>query len=226
MLEMCTSFAIALTLPRDRLATLLAISRGGEVVFYDESPGGTVAVIEQVTQKGAFRRLYIQGVSNSGDVMPSLRCMRLQALIPLLIHPGEPRSALVIGLGTGITSGALLADPSLERRLCPEVYVGDAQPVTDDRPRIEYAKWVRAQQLTLVLPNLLDLRRPPPVEASADERARIETSHQRLVDFYDISLLAYVADREAWAAEQMAARVRDFRQTAEPNAYYDWFFGR
>jgi hypothetical protein len=48
-----------------------------------------------------FSRLYIQGVSNTGDAMPSLRYMRLQALLPLLIHAGEPRSALVIGFGTG-----------------------------------------------------------------------------------------------------------------------------
>jgi hypothetical protein len=35
--------------------------------------------------------------------------MRLQALPPLLVHRGEPRSALVIGLGTGIRAGALWA---------------------------------------------------------------------------------------------------------------------
>jgi len=56
--------------------------------------------------------------------------------------------------------------------------------------------------------------------------ALIEASHQRLVDFYDIAMLAAVADREAWAAEEMASRVRDFQQLAEPNAYCDWFFSR
>ena len=34
-------------------------ARGGEVVFYDEGPAGTVAVIEQQTPRGSFRRLYI-----------------------------------------------------------------------------------------------------------------------------------------------------------------------
>ena len=58
----------------------------------------------------SFRRLYVQGVSNSGDAPASLRYMRLQALLPLLVHRGEPRSALVVGFGTGITAGALLAD--------------------------------------------------------------------------------------------------------------------
>jgi spermidine synthase len=65
---------------------------GGTLVFYEESPGGTVAVLENTASAGAFRRLYIQGVSNSGDSITSLRYMRLQALLPLLIHNSEPRS--------------------------------------------------------------------------------------------------------------------------------------
>ena len=51
----------------------------------------------------------------------SLRYMRLQALLPLLVHRGEPRSALVVGFGTGITAGALLADPELETRVVVEL---------------------------------------------------------------------------------------------------------
>ena len=343
-----------MVLPRDRLATLLISDRGGELVFYEESPAGTVAVIEQAASQGTYRRLYIQGVSNTGDAMPSRRYMRLQALIPLIVHPREPRSALVIGLGTGITGGALLTDPKLERRLCVEflgsvveaapffqgnfgagtdphleiriadgrhelmrseerfdvinleppppaaagvvnlysrdfyelarrrltdggvlaqwwpittqndedsqslvrsmldvfpyvtlwttevhemmligsiepvrldfsliaerfrtpgiaaalrevgvptaadllatyvtdrngllAYAGDALPVTDDRPRIEYAGWVRSCEIARILPKLLELRESPPVVASSVEKDRIETAHLRLVHFYD-----------------------------------------
>jgi hypothetical protein len=47
--------------------------------------------------------------------------MRLQALLPLLVHAGEPRSALVVGFGTGITAGALLAYPGLETRVVAEL---------------------------------------------------------------------------------------------------------
>ena len=112
----------ALLTPKDGLAQLLPRARsGGKVVFYEESPGGTVAVIEQGVEQRTFRRLYIQGVSNSGDAMTSLRYMRLQALLPLIIQRSEPRSALVIGLGTGITAGALLTYPGLERRVCAEL---------------------------------------------------------------------------------------------------------
>jgi spermidine synthase len=123
VLGMGTSAVIVGVLtPPDRLERLLLTTRGGgAVLFYQESRGGTVAVAEHIAGDNAFRRLYIQGVSNSGDAMPSLRYMRLQALLPLLIHRGEPRSTLVIGFGTGITTGALLRYPQLEKRVCAEL---------------------------------------------------------------------------------------------------------
>ena len=107
--------------PSDRLARLLPATRGGSLIFYEESKAGTVAVVQQGSEANTFRRLYIQGVSNSGDAVPSLRYMRLQALLPLMIHSGTPQSALVIGFGTGITAGALLKYPQLERRVCAEL---------------------------------------------------------------------------------------------------------
>jgi spermidine synthase len=112
----------AVMTPPDRLARLLVTTRGGGgLVFYEESKGGTVAVVQQKNGPNVFRRLFIQGVSNSGDAVPSLRYMRLQALLPLIIHQGEPHSALVIGFGTGITAGALLQYPKLQNRVCAEL---------------------------------------------------------------------------------------------------------
>jgi spermidine synthase len=113
--------ALAGLTPRDGLARLWAGKRDGRLLFYQEDAGGTVAVLEQAVGGAAFRRLYIQGVSNSGDAPASLRYMRLQALLPVLVHRGQPRSALVVGFGTGITAGALLADPTLERRVVAEL---------------------------------------------------------------------------------------------------------
>ncbi len=379
--------AAALT-PSDRLASLLAESRGGTMVFYEEGKGGTVAVLEQLAGHKSFRRLYIQGVSNTGDTLPSLRYMRLQALLPLIIHNGEPRSALVIGLGTGITSGALLRYPGLEQRvvaeLLPEVkkatgnfqgnfgaatdprldirlrdgrrellsneqkydlitleppppsaagvvnlystgfyelararllpmgivaqwlplptqndedtrslvrsfldvfphaslwttelhemllvgslepveldvpriferfnqpevatalrevgiaspeallatwvmdraglgtYAGDAQSVTDDRPRIEYADWVRYDELQRVLPRLMELRTNPPLRnADAAFVKSMATERQRLLFFYQATLNGAEGNQELWA--------RDMRRVLEgdsENAYYRWF---
>ncbi len=103
------SVVVAIFIPVDKLASLLPGARNGALAFYEEGRGGTVAVVTQGKGQKSFQRLYIQGVSNTGDAMPSLRYMRIQALLPLLIHNGEPRSALVIGFGTGI--GGRRPDP-------------------------------------------------------------------------------------------------------------------
>ncbi|MGR4869826.1 fused MFS/spermidine synthase [Variovorax sp. LARHSF232] len=161
--------------PPDRLARLLTHSRGGDLVFYEESRGGTVAVVEQRTGQNRFKRLYIQGVSNSGDAMTSLRYMRLQALLPLIVHGGEPRSALVIGLGTGITGGALLAYPALDQRVVAELLpavvraapqfrgnhgiVGDGR--VDIRVRDGRRELLRSEQAY----DLITLEPPPPSAA-------------------------------------------------------------
>jgi spermidine synthase len=115
------SIFLAFATPADRLGRLLPAARAGSITFYEESGAGTVAVVETSNGSHRFHRLYIQGVSNSGDAIPSLRYMRLQALLPLIIHNGEPRSALVIGYGTGITAGALSQFPGLERRVVSEL---------------------------------------------------------------------------------------------------------
>ncbi|TWD52469.1 fused MFS/spermidine synthase [Pseudomonas sp. SJZ131] len=113
--------AVALLTPANKLASLLPGARNAALAYYEEGRGGTVAVVTQGKGEKAFQRLYIQGVSNTGDAMPSLRYMRIQALLPLLIHNGEPRSALVIGFGTGITAGALTRYPGLEHRVVAEL---------------------------------------------------------------------------------------------------------
>ncbi len=64
------------------------------------------------------------GVSNTGDSMASERYMRLQALLPLIIADSDPRSVLIIGLGTGITAGATLAFDNLEKRVVAELLPG------------------------------------------------------------------------------------------------------
>jgi len=119
----CVGLVVAagISLGPDHLARLLAAKRKGRLIFHQASAAGSVVILEQGSEQKRFRRLYIQGVSNSGDAMTSLRYMRLQALLPLIIHRGEPRDALVIGLGTGITAGSLLRYPGLERRVCAEL---------------------------------------------------------------------------------------------------------
>ncbi|WP_244513230.1 MULTISPECIES: fused MFS/spermidine synthase [unclassified Ensifer] len=167
---------IAIMVPSERLAGLLNLSRGnGTIVSYEEGLGATVAVIEQGQSERRFRRLYIQGVSNTGDAMPSLRYMRLQALLPLLIHKGEPKSALVIGLGTGITAGSLLAYPDLDRRVAAELlpsvarasalFSGNFNAVGDGRLEIRVADGRRELLRSTDRYDLITLEPPPPSAA-------------------------------------------------------------
>jgi spermidine synthase len=167
--------ALAGAVPRDHFARLLVSRHGGTLVAYEESPGGTVVVVAEPFRETSFRRLFIQGVSNSHDGLMSRRYMRLQALLPLLVHDGEPRAAMVVGLGTGITCGALLAWPGLERRVCVELLPAVVRAtrhfdgnygVTDD-PRVEI-RVADARHDLLVRDDLWDvvtLEPPPPVAA-------------------------------------------------------------
>jgi spermidine synthase len=107
--------------------------------------------------------------------MPSLRYMRLQALLPLLIHSGEPRSALVIGFGTGITAGAMLRFPGLERpvvaELLPEVlqaaplFNGNFAAVSDPRLQIRLRDGRRELLRSDERYDLVTLEPPPPSAA-------------------------------------------------------------
>jgi spermidine synthase len=168
--------AVAVITPPDRLGRLLASTRGGgRLTFYKESTGYTVAVLKQASGHHTLRRLYIQGVSNSGDAMPSLRYMRLHALLPLIIHTGEPRSALVIGFGTGITAGGLLQYPQLQTRVCAELlpsvvqagslFQGNFGAASDPRLQIRVRDGRRELVQSSERYDLITLEPPPPSAA-------------------------------------------------------------
>lgn len=160
------------TVSSEQFGKLLASRRKGKLIYQSSGAGGTVAVIEQGHQGRKFRRLYIQGVSNSGDSMTSLRYMRLQALLPLIIHGGDPKSVLVIGLGTGITAGSLLSYEGLERRICaellPEVvaaasyFEGNERAVSDPRLEIRRADGRHELLRRSETYDLITLEPPPP----------------------------------------------------------------
>ncbi|MCY1495874.1 hypothetical protein D9M68_297860 [compost metagenome] len=121
----------------------------------------------------------------------------------------------------GVTSPAALLATWVTGRTGLERFAADAAAVTDDRPRIEYAPWVRRDELARVLPALLALREAPPL-GNADEAFRIALADQRtrLERFYALGLYAYTGQRQAW--------VRTARQVlAEDggNPYYRWFLG-
>ena len=169
------AIGLAALTPGDNFAQLLVLQHPGRLLFYQESVGNTVAVIEQPTRHGAFHRLYIQGVSNTGDVFPSLRYMRLQALLPLIVHNGEPRAAMVVGLGSGITSGSLLAYPDLDERITYELlspvvaaassFDGNLDVTHDRRATIRVSDGRHELLRTQKKFDLITLEPPPPAAA-------------------------------------------------------------
>ena len=79
-----------------------------QLLYYAEGRDGTVTV----SQRGQDRYLAINGkvdASSHGDLTTQVSLGQL----PALLHP-NPRSALVIGLGTGITVNALATHSSIE----------------------------------------------------------------------------------------------------------------
>ncbi len=78
--------------------------------YHAEGASATVDVLEA---PGGFRALAINGKSVATSNYYDYRVQRLLGVLPLLLHP-EPARVLVIGLGTGMTSGTGSIDPVTE----------------------------------------------------------------------------------------------------------------
>jgi spermidine synthase len=90
----------------------------GELRFYREGATATVAVRELAGSTS----LSIDGKVDASDAADMLT-QRLLAHVPLLLHP-QPKSALVLGLGSGVTLGSALThglDRGVVLEISPEV---------------------------------------------------------------------------------------------------------
>ena len=121
----------------------------------------------------------------------------------------------------GIASPAALLATWVTDRAGLERYAAGASTVTDDRPRIEYATWVRLGEFSRVLPRVLALRTDPPLHG-ADEGflAAVATERERLLGFYAAGLHAYNGERDMWARALKRVLSED-----SANPYYRWIVG-
>jgi spermidine synthase len=95
------------------------VPEGGHVVSYVE---GIMAAVSVVEDADGVARLRIDNRQQEGS-SATRRVDARQAWLPLLLHPA-PRSALFLGLGTGVTAAAAAEDPGLQVdavELLPEV---------------------------------------------------------------------------------------------------------
>ncbi|MBI4326396.1 MAG: fused MFS/spermidine synthase [Chloroflexi bacterium] len=110
----CILAAIFLLIPTRLPRTKLHDDKGEKLPALQESSHGIVAIVES----GGSRRIKLNnsyvlgGTASTGDE-------RLQAHLPLLLHP-SPKRAAFLGLGTGITAGAALLHP-VERITAVEI---------------------------------------------------------------------------------------------------------
>ncbi len=125
----CAAVAIALLLPP---LAFVDVPEGGRIVSYQDGALGAVSVVED---GAGVARLRINNRQQEGSSATRLADAR-QAYLPLLLHP-DPKRALFLGLGTGVTAAAAAEDPALRVdavELLPEVIAASAhfRPVAQD----------------------------------------------------------------------------------------------
>ncbi len=118
--------ATAVRLPRVRLDA----ARQERVLEVWEGSHGTVAV----TEGNGGRSLRMNNSYSLGGTVDRIERERIQALIPLLLHPAPSRT-FFLGLGTGITAGEAIRHP-VER-----VVVCELVPEVVQASREYFTKW-------------------------------------------------------------------------------------
>jgi spermidine synthase len=114
---------------------------GHRLLYFGEGSTSTVAVVE----RRGHRSILVNGRAEASDFLPDLEVEYLLGHVPLLLHPA-PRSALVIGLGAGVTLGAVTAHEELEAIVLVEIEravldgtrrFSDVNDAALDDPRLE-----------------------------------------------------------------------------------------
>lgn len=87
--------------------TIRSLLLTDDLLYYKEGVSATISVFEGGNQ----RFLKINGKTDAGTASDDLRTQLLSGHIPMMLHE-EPNSVLVIGLGSGVTLGAVEAYPA------------------------------------------------------------------------------------------------------------------
>ncbi len=90
-----------------------------QLIYFREGRSTTISVMEY----GGSRALVVNGRSEATSSMTDLQHEYLLGHVPVLAHP-NPRTALVIGLGAGVTLSAVASHPEIE-----EITLVEIEPV-------------------------------------------------------------------------------------------------
>jgi spermidine synthase len=125
------SFVFSILFPSHFFRDTFGAKVTGRLVYFKERSDAAVEVFEEDSPSAPpCKKLYINGTSNTGTNFQARRYMKLQALIPVLIHR-NPEDVLVICFGTGMTLGASVVSPDVKSAHCVEISkaVLDAGPI-------------------------------------------------------------------------------------------------
>jgi len=81
-----------------------------DVLFYHEGVDSTISVIQI---KGGNQAVLVNGKVVASSALKDRQCQLTLGHLPMLLHP-DPRKVLVVGLGTGMTLGAVSVHPSVD----------------------------------------------------------------------------------------------------------------
>jgi spermidine synthase len=112
-------------------------------LYLAEGATASIAVTEGV---GGAKQFHIAGKVEASDMDVDMRLERMLGHVPALLHP-RPRSVLIVGVGAGVTAGALSIHPEIERIVICEIesavpasarqYFGDENHHVFDDPRVQ-----------------------------------------------------------------------------------------
>jgi spermidine synthase len=196
-MALAASTAFSLSVGPERFVdAFLRASRGadkiGELLLFHEGAADTIAIVRK--NYGFFdpeaKSLITNGVAMSATVKPVWRYMALEGHLPVLLSP-SPGTALAIGVGTGITLGAIASHPAVERIYAVELSDGvirglplfaeeNNQAYADPRVRMIHGDGRHFLELTDERFDVITLEPPPPIVAGS--------VHLYSLDFYELCL--------------------------------------
>ena len=160
----------------------------GELLYYKEGATDTVAIVRR--EYGFFdtraKSLITNGIAMTATVKPVWRYMTAEGHLPVLFNR-DPRNALAVGVGTGITLNALVSHPELESIVAVELseaviegleYFGHENGGSHRDPRVRLVRddgrhWLELNDTRF---DVITLEPPPPIVAGS--------VHLYSLDFY------------------------------------------
>jgi spermidine synthase len=114
------------------------------ILFAGEGRTSSVAVVDYPSANS--RSIHVGGKVMASTIPEDMRLQRMMGHLPALMHP-NPKTALVIGFGAGVSAGSLVVHPEIERivicdfePLMPKIggkyFAAENYNVVDD-PRVE-----------------------------------------------------------------------------------------